>query len=75
MAASKPQKKDLTAASAPDTGDFHDIKTRSVQQMNGSANCLGVNLSELGAAILGIDKSDDVQLVIYNNGIWIQTDD
>jgi len=74
MAASK-HKPDLTEDTAPITGAFHDVKTRSVQQMNGSENCLGVNLSELGATILNVEKRDNLQLVIYNNGIWVQKDD
>jgi hypothetical protein len=48
-----------------------DHKTRSVQQMNGSPNCLGVNLSELGAAVLGVTKQDDLSIVIFERGIWI----
>jgi len=67
--------RDLTDPSAPDAGDLLDVKTRSVQKMNGSENCLCVNLSELGATVLGTSKSDDVRLAIYNNGIWIPKDD
>lgn len=73
--ATSEQSRDLTSPSAPDAGDLLDIKTRSVQKMNGSENCLGVNLSELGASVLGARKSDDLQLAIYNNGIWIPKDD
>jgi len=43
--------------------------------MNGSTNCIGTNLSETGASILGIEKQDDVDLVIYERGIWIPRDD
>lgn len=60
---------------SPETGDLIDTRTRSVQQMNGSTNCLGTNLSELGASVLRVDKQDDLELVIYENGIWIQRDD
>lgn len=69
------RQQDFSAASAPETGQFIDLKTRSVQQMNGSSNCLGTNLSELGAAILGVGKQDDLNLVIYEKGIWIPKDD
>lgn len=62
---------DLSAPEAPHTGAFMDHKTRSVQQMNGSPNCLGVNLSELGAAVLGVTKQDDLSIVIFERGIWI----
>lgn len=63
--------RDFAAPSAPNTGRFMDLKTRSVQQMNGSTNCLGTNLSEIGATVLGVSAQDDVDLVIYENGIWI----
>jgi hypothetical protein len=66
---------DLSAPDAPRTGSFIDHKTRSVQQMNGSPNCLGVNLSEVGAAVLGVSKQDDVSIVVFENGIWIPQDD
>lgn len=69
------RQQDLSAASAPDTGNFIDLKTRSVQQMNGSPNCLGTNLSELGTAILGVGKQDSLDLVIYERGIWIPKDE
>jgi len=74
MAASKPEN-DLTARSAPETGDLLDIKTRSVQEMGSSQNCLGANFSEMGAKVLGVEKADDVRLAIYSNGIWIPKDD
>jgi len=66
---------DLASPNAPETGRFIDVKTRSAQQMNGSTNCIGTNLSETGASILGIEKQDDVDLVIYERGIWIPRDD
>lgn len=62
---------DFSAPTAPATGDFKDVKTRSVQRMGGSSNCLGVNLTDVGTTILGIDVTDDVDLVIYEQGIWI----
>lgn len=64
-------KHSLDAPSAPETGRFMDVKTRSVQQMNGSENCLGTNLSELGATVLGVSVQDELDLVIYEDGIWI----
>lgn len=66
---------DLAAESAPRTGNLLDVKTRSVQQMNGSKNCLGTNLSEMGTSVLGVEKQDSLQLVVYENGIWIPRND
>lgn len=65
------QSQDFAAPSAPETGSFIDLKTRSAQQMNGSPNCIGTNLSDLGSTILNLSKQDDVTLVIYEKGIWI----
>lgn len=56
-------------------GERLDIQTRSVQKMSGSSNCLGVNITDTGRVILGVEPTDSVQLVIYDNGIWIQTHD
>lgn len=62
---------DYTRPECPETGSFRDMKTRSVTRMNGSDNCLGVNLSEAGSVILGVTPEDDLNLVIFENGIWI----
>lgn len=66
---------DLMSPSAPETGDFHDVETRSVQRMGGGTSALGVNLSTKGVMILGVSKTDEVDLVIFENGIWIPKDD
>ena len=73
MAASEGE--DFSSPAAPSTGRFMDLKTRKVQKMNGSENCLGTNLSELGATILGVSKQDEIDLVIYQNGVWIPRND
>jgi len=70
MAANQPAK-DLMSSSAPETGDFYDVVTRSVQRMGGGTSALGVNLSTKGVMILSVEKCDEVDLVIYENGIWI----
>lgn len=62
---------DLSSPAAPATGDLKDVKSRSIQRMGGSSNCLGVNLSDVGATIIGVQYQDSVDLVIYENGIWI----
>lgn len=72
--AAEGRQQDLSATDEPRTGAFIDHKTRSVQQMNGSENCLGVNLSEVGAAVLGVQKQDDVGIVIFEKGLWIPKD-
>lgn len=56
-------------------GRLLEIKTRSVQQMSGNSNCLGVNISQTGSVILGVESADTVRLAIYDNGIWIPTNE
>lgn len=53
------------------TGELKALKSRSVQRMGNSENCLGVNLTEFGTLMLGITAEDDVSLRIYENGIWV----
>ena len=56
-------------------GRLLEVKIRSVQKMSGSSKCLGVNISQIGRAILGVEAADSVQLVVHDNGIWIQTNE
>lgn len=69
------QGEDYSSSSAPVTGRLIDHKTRTASKMGGSGNCVGVNLSETGVALLGIGTRDEVSLVIYENGIWIPKND
>jgi hypothetical protein len=55
----------------PETGDLHGVETRSVQRMGGGTSALGVNLSKTGATVLGVEPQDDLELVVFEKGIWI----
>lgn len=46
-------------------------KHRSVQRMSGTSNSLGLNLTDSGVTILGVEKGDQQRLEIYDDGIWI----
>jgi hypothetical protein len=63
---------DPAAPDAPHVGQLRDIKTRHVQRMGGSDNCLGSNLSELGATVLGVEHGDEVQLHIYDDAVVVK---
>jgi len=60
-----------TTAEAPDTGAVVKETSRSIQRLNNSENCLGINIPSLAATVHDFDARDDAEIVIYENGIWI----
>jgi hypothetical protein len=62
--------------SRPKTSDLDQdnhlrTESRSVQRMSGTSNSLGLNLTDPGVTILGVEKGDQQRLEIFEDGIWI----
>ena len=62
---SRPKTRDL------DSDNHLRTESRSVQRMSGTSNSLGLNLTDPGVTILGVEKGDQQRLEIFEDGIWI----